>query len=427
MSKFTDRLQHAWNAFRGRDPDEYSYSASEISYGYSRRPDRYRVVTGAEKSTISNVYNRIAVDASSIKLQHVRVNDDDIYQETIKSSLNECLSIQANIDQTGRAFMQDVVMSMLDEGCVAIVPTQADVDIRNSNSFDILEMRVGQITSWFPKHVRVKVYNEDTGQKEELILPKDKIAIVENPFYATMNETNSTLRRLIRKLNLSDGIDEQIGANKMDLIIQLPYQIKTEARKKQAEIRRADIENQLRGSNYGIAYTDGSERITQLNRPVENTLSNQVKELKEELFSQLGITEGILNGTASEQEFQNYYSRTIEPILSAIADEMKRKFLTKTARSQGQSIMFFRDPFKLIPITSLANIADTFTRNEILSSNEVRAIVGKKPDKNPKSDSLVNSNMPQSNNTNFYQNERKEENTEDGEEGEVRLQRIRDT
>lgn len=426
MSKFTDRLQHAWNAFRGRDSD-YAYAVSDISYGSSYRPDRYRIFPGAERTIISSIYNRIAIDASAISMLHVRVDQDGTYQETIKSSLNECLTTQANIDQTGRAFMQDVVMSMLDEGCVAIVPTQADLDIRNNNSFDILEMRVGQITSWFPKHVRVKVYNEDTGQKEELILPKDKVAIIENPFYATMNETNSTLRRLIRKLNLSDNLDEQIGANKMDLIIQLPYQIKTEARRKQADIRRNDIENQLRGSNYGIAYTDGTERITQLNRPVENTLTSQVETLTKQLYSQLGITEAILNGTASEAEMQSYYTRIIEPILSAIADEMKRKFLTPTARTQGQSIKFFRDPFKLIPITSLANIADTFTRNEILSSNEVRAIVGKKPDKNPKSDQLVNSNMPQSKNTNLVQNERKEEQTEDGEEGEVRLQRIRDT
>ena len=418
---------HAWNAFRGRDSDEFSYVSSDISYGSSYRPDRYRLFPGAERTIISSIYNRIAIDASSISMQHVRVNEDDIYQETINSSLNECLTTQANIDQTGRAFMQDVVMSMLDEGCVAIVPTQADIDIRNNNSFDILEMRVGKITAWYPKDVRIKLYNELTGQKEEIVLPKSKVAIVENPFYATMNETNSTLRRLIRKLNLSDSVDEQIGAGKMDLIIQLPYQIKTEARRKQAELRREDIENQLRNSNYGIAYTDGTERITQLNRPVENTLNSQVEYLTKLLYSQLGITEGILNGTASEQEMQNYYSRTIEPILSAIADEMKRKFLTKTARTQGQSIKFFRDPFKLIPITSLANIADTFTRNEILSSNEVRAIVGKKPDNNPKSDQLVNSNMPQSNNINLSQNERKEEETEDGEEGEVRLQRIRDS
>lgn len=333
MSKFTDRLQHAWNAFRGRDFD-YAYAASDISYGSSYRPDRYRIFPGAERTIISSIYNRIAIDASAISMLHVRVDQDGTYQETIKSSLNECLTTQANIDQTGRAFMQDVVMSMLDEGCVAIVPTQADLDIRNNNSFDILEMRVGQITSWFPKHVRVKVYNEDIGQKEELILPKDKVAIVENPFYATMNETNSTLRRLIRKLNLSDNLDEQIGANKMDLIIQLPYQIKTEARRKQADIRRNDIENQLRGSNYGIAYTDGTERITQLNRPVENTLTSQVETLTKQLYSQLGITEAILNGTASEAEMQSYYTRIIEPILSAIADEMK-KVLNSNCKNSG--------------------------------------------------------------------------------------------
>lgn len=426
MPTVTERLQHAWNAFLNRDETEY-YRPFDYGVGYSYRPDRPRLSRGNERSIVTAIYNRIAIDCAAINLQHVRLDVNGRYLETIKSGLNNCLTAEANIDQTGRAFIQDVVMSMLDEGCVAIVPTQADIDIRNNNSFDILEMRVGKITSWYPRDVRIKLYNDLTGQKEEIVLPKSKVAIVENPFYATMNETNSTLRRLIRKLNLSDSVDEQIGAGKMDLIIQLPYQIKTEARRKQAEIRRNDIENQLRNSNYGIAYTDGTERITQLNRPVENTLNSQVEYLTKLLYSQLGITEGILNGTASEQEMQNYYSRTIEPILSAIADEMKRKFLTKTARTQGQSIKFFRDPFKLIPITSLANIADTFTRNEILSSNEVRAIVGKKPDNNPKSDQLVNSNMPQSNNINIGQNERKEEETEDGEEGEVRLQRIRNS
>lgn len=390
---FIDNLKHAWNAFTGRDPTRYRLDA-DFGGGYGYRPDRVRLTTGTEKTIVNSVLNRIATDAASVTFNHVRLNEDGTFQEVIKSSLNNCLTVEANLDQTGRAFILDMVLSMLDEGCVAVVPTEADIDLFNNNSFSIEAMRIGKIIAWYPDKVRVKVYNEFTMNKEEIVLPKNKIAIIENPFYSIMNEPNSTLKRLVRKLSLLDVVDEQTSSGKLDIIIQLPHTIKTEARKRQAEIRRKTIEDQLRGSKYGIAYIDGTEHITQLNRPAENNLMSQIEYLTSMLYSQLGITEAILNGTASEQELQNYYARTIEPILSAIADEMKRKFLTKTARSQGQSIMFFRDPFKLISVTQVAQIADVFTRNEIMSSNEFRAIVGRKPDPNPKSDQLINSNMP---------------------------------
>ena len=393
MSAFIDNLTHAWNAFRGRDK-KYNFQTDADYYGYGYRPDRVRLTTGTEKTIVNSVLNRIAADAAAITINHVRVNEEGVYQKTIDSSLNECLTVEANIDQTGRAFIMDAVLSMLDEGCIAIVPTAADIDLTGTNSFNIESMRIGQIVTWFPDKVRVKVYNEFTMTKEEIILPKSKVAIVENPFYSVMNEPNSTLKRLVRKLSLLDVVDEQTSSGKLDVIVQLPHTLKTEARRKQAELRRKTIEDQLRGSKYGIAYIDATEHITQLNRPAENNLMSQVEYLTSMLYSQLGITDAILNGTAGEMEMQNYYTRTIEPILSAITDEMKRKFLTKTARSQGQSIMFFRDPFKLIPVTQVAGIADAFTRNEIMSSNEFRAIVGRKPDSNPKSDELINSNMP---------------------------------
>ena len=387
---FGARLRHAFDVFRNREP---TYNHYDTGPGYSYRPDRPRLTRGNERSTVTAVYNRIALDAAAMNVTHCRLDENERYKESIKSSLNNCLTLEANIDQTGRAFMQDVVMSMLDEGCVAIVPIETSINPMNSASFDILSMRTGKVIEWYPKHVRVRVYNENTGEKEDLKLPKSMVAIVENPLYAVMNEPNSTMQRLIRKLSLLDIVDEQSGAGKLDLIIQLPYIIKSEARREQAEKRRKDIEMQLSGSKYGIAYTDGTERITQLNRPLENNLMKQIEYLTNLLFSQLGITQSILDGTADEQTMLNYYSRTIEPILSAIVDEMKRKFLTKTARTQLQTIMFFRDPFKLVPINNIADIADKFTRNEILTSNEIRQIIGFKPSDDPKADKLINSNL----------------------------------
>ena len=393
--KFTDRIQHAWNAFLNRDPtDNYKYIGGP-SYGY--RPDRVRFTRGNERSIVTSVYNRIALDAAAIDIKHVRLDKNDRYESTIQSGLNSCLSREANMDQTGRAFIQDVVMSMIDEGCVAIVPVDTMFDPNTTNSYDILTMRTGKIIEWYPEHVKVRLYNERNGQKEEVILLKRTVAIIENPLYAVMNEPNSTMQRLIRKLNLLDVIDEQSGSGKLDLIIQLPYVIKTDARRKQAEQRRKDIEMQLSGSKYGIAYTDGTERITQLNRPVDNNLMKQIEYLTSMLYSQLGITQTILDGTADDKTMLNYYNRTIEPILSAIVDEMERKFLTKTAVTQKQAIMFFRDPFKLVPINDIAEIADKFTRNEIMSSNEIRQIVGMKPSKDPNADELRNKNLSQPN------------------------------
>lgn len=387
----TDRLQHAWNAFvNNRDPTtEYR----NIGAGYAYRPDRPRLTRGNERSIVTSVYNRIALDAAAITLQHCKLDENDRLVSTLDTGLNKCLTLEANIDQTGRAFIQDIVMSMLDEGCVAIVPVETTIDPKNTESYKIESMRTAKILEWYPEYVRVRLYNERVGRKEEITLPKKMVAIVENPLYAVVNEPNSTMQRLIRKLSLLDVTDEQTASGKLDLIIQLPYIIKSEARRQQAEQRRKDIEMQLAGSKYGIAYTDGTEKITQLNRSLENNLMKQVEYLTNLLFSQLGITQTILDGTADEKTMLNYYTRTIEPIISAIADEMKRKFLSKTARSQRQSIMFFRDSFKLVPVNDIAEIADKFTRNEIMTSNEIRQIVGMKPSNDPKADQLINSNL----------------------------------
>ena len=387
---FASRLKHAWNVFRSRDPTAESMNAGA---SYYNRPDRPRFTRGNERSITTSVLNRIALDASAIDILHVRLDKNGRFLEEINSGLNNCLKLSANTDQTGRAFKQDVVMSMLDEGCVAIVPTDTTMNPKVTDSYDIETMRVGKIIQWRPQHVQVRLYNEQTGKKEELWLPKKMVAIVENPLYAVMNEPNSTMQRLIHKLSLLDITDEQTASGKLDLIIQLPYVIKTDARRQQAENRRKDIEMQLAGSKYGIAYTDGTEKITQLNRSLENNLMKQVEYLTNQLYSQLGITQTILDGTADEKTMLNYYSRTIEPIVSAIADEMKRKFLTKTARTQNQSIEFFRNPFKLVPVNDIAEIADKFTRNEIMTSNEIRQIVGMKPSDDPKADQLINSNI----------------------------------
>ena len=391
---FGSRLKHAWDVFRSREPTRY-YSDTGPSYYY--RPDRVRFTKGNERSIVTSVYNRIALDVSSISIKHCKLDENGRYMSDINSGLNECLNLQANIDQTGRAFIQDVVMSMLDEGCVALVPVDTTFNPELTGSYDIQSMRTGKIIEWYPEHVKVQVYNEKTGKKEDVTVPKSIVAIIENPLYAVINEPNSTMQRLVRKLSLMDVTDEQTASGKLDLIIQLPYVIKTEARRQQADQRRKDIEMQLAGSKYGIAYTDGTEHITQLNRSVENNLMKQVEYLTNMLYSQLGITQTILDGTADEQTMLNYYSRTIEPIISAITDEMKRKFLTKTARTQMQSIMFFRDPFKLVPVNNIAEIADKFTRNEIMTSNEIRQIVGLKPSKYPKADKLINSNISQPN------------------------------
>ena len=390
---FTARLKQAWNAFlNNKDPTVPEYR--NIGSSYSTRPDRPRLTPGNERSIITSVYNRIAMDAAAVKIRHIREDTEGRYVETLDSGLNNCLSLEANVDQTGRAFIQDVVMSMLDEGAVAIVPVDTSVDPRKNNSYDIRTMRTAKIIEWYPQHVKVRVYNDRTGQKEELILSKTAVAIIENPLYAVVNEKNSTMQRLIRKLNLLDVIDEQSGSGKLDLIIQLPYVIKSEARKEQAEKRRKDIEQQLAGSKYGIAYTDGTEKITQLNRTVENNLMGQIEYLTSMLYSQLGINQAVLDGTADPVSMQNYNNRTIEPILSAIADEMKRKFLTKTARTQGQSIKFFVDPFRYVTVMDLANSADALSRNAIVAPNEFRQIIGMKPSEDPNSDMLMNRNMP---------------------------------
>ena len=390
MESVGSRLKHAWNVFFNKDPDPY-YGTNGM--GYSNRPDRPRLTRGNERSIITAVYNRIAIDAAALSIQHVRLDQNNRFISVIESGLNTCLTSDANVDQTGRAFIQDAVMSILDEGCIAIVPTDTTFNPTITGSYDINSVRTGKILQWYPNSIRVQVYNEKTGLKEDIPLPKNTVAIIENPLYAIMNEPNSTLKRLISKLNLLDAIDIQSGSGKLDLIIQLPYVIKTTARREQAELRRADIENQLAGSKYGIAYTDGTERITQLNRSVENNLMGQIEFLMSMLYSQLGITQSILDGTADEKTMLNYYNRTIEPIVSAIVDEMKRKFLTKTARSQFQSIAMFKDPFKLVPVNDLAEIADKFTRNEILSSNEFRQIIGMKPSDDPKADELKNKNI----------------------------------
>ena len=387
------RLKHGWNAFMNRDPTNTNFRDFGASYSY--RPDRVRFSGGNEKSIVTSVYNRIAMDAAQIDIKHVQLDDDERYVNTIDSGLNNCLTVEANIDQTGRAFLQDVFMSMLDEGCIAIVPTDTTLNPKVTSSYDILTMRTGKILDWYPDKVRVRLYNEQTGKKEEVLLPKKTVAIIENPLYAVINERNSTMQRLIRKLNLLDAIDEQSGAGKLDLIIQLPYTIKSEARRKQAEDRRKDIERQLAGSKYGIAYTDATEHVTQLNRSLDNNLMKQIEYLTSMLYSQLGITQTVLDGTADEKTMLNYYNRTIEPIVSAVVDEMKRKFLTKTARSQNKSIAYFRDPFGLVPVSDIAEIADKFTRNEIMTSNEIRQKIGMKPSDDPKADQLINSNISQ--------------------------------
>lgn len=387
------RLKHAFNAFMNRDPTGYSYR--DTGPGSSYRPDRPRFTRGNERTIVTSIYNRIALDVASIGINHCRIDANGRFIENINSTLNICLNVEANIDQTGRAFMQDVVMSMLDEGCVAIVPVDTDLDPADTTSYKILSMRTGKILEWYPKYVKVRVYNEQTGKQEDIKLPKSSVAIIENPLYAVMNEPNSTMQRLVRKLSLLDAIDEQSGAGKLDMIIQLPYVIKSEARRQQAEARRKEIEEQLAGSKFGIAYADGTEKIVQLNRSLDNNLMNQIEYLTTTLYSQLGISQSVLDGSADEQTLLNYNSRTIEPIISAIVDEMKRKFLTKTARSQNQTIKFFRDPFKLVPINNIAEIADKFTRNEILTSNEIRQIIGMKPSDDPKADKLINSNLNQ--------------------------------
>lgn len=388
------RLQHGWNAFLNNKDPTYNYGSGT---GYYYRPDRPRLTRGNERSIVTSVYNRIALDTAAIRINHCITDENGRFSEIKETRLNACFNLEANIDQTGRAFIQDVVLSMLDEGCVAIVPVDTTFNPKVTGSYDIESMRTGKILQWYPDKVKVRVYNDCTGNKEDIVLPKSSVGIIENPLYAVMNEPNSTMQRLIRKLSLLDVTDEQTASGKLDLIIQLPYVIKTEARRREAEKRRTEIEQQLAGSKYGIAYADGTEKIVQLNRSLENNLMKQIEYLTTMLFSQLGITQSILDGTADEQTMLNYYSRTIEPIISAIVDEVKRKFLTKTARSQNQTILFFRDPFKLVPVNNIAEIADKFTRNEIMTSNEIRQIVGMKPSDDPKADQLVNSNLNQSN------------------------------
>lgn len=408
-ASFGSRIKHAWNAFFNRDPTEEYRSEVGSGMSYSYRPDRPRLTRGNERSIITSIFTRIGIDVASIDIQHVRLDENGRFLETINSGLNDCLTVEANLDQTGRAFIQDAVMSMLDEGCIAIVPTDTTLNPKNTNAYDILSMRVGKIVGWYPDKVRVRLYNERNGQKQEVILPKKMVAIVENPLYAVVNEPNSTMQRLVRKLNLLDVIDEQSGSGKLDIIIQLPYTIKSETAKNRAEDRRKSIENQLAGTKYGIAYADATEKITQLNRPVENNLMKQIEFLTSMLYSQLGITQTVMDGTANAETMLNYYDRTIEPIISAIVDEMKRKFLTKTARTQLQSIKFFRNPFKLVPIKDLAEIADKFTRNEIMTSNEFRQVIGMKPSEDPRADELHNSNMPYPEEEGYYPPEGEEE------------------
>lgn len=386
------RLKHAWNAFTNRDPTYYQRS---LGAGYSVRPDRPRLSRGNEKSIATSIFNRIALDVSAVTIKHCRIDSNGRYIEDIDSDLNNCLNLEANIDQTSRAFIQDIVMSLLDEGCVAVVPIDTSIDPGITDSYKIQTMRTGKIIEWYPSHVKIRLYNDRKGEKEDIILPKKQVAIIENPLYAVINEHNSTMQRLIRKLSLLDATDEQTASGKLDLIIQLPYVVKTPARREQANLRRKDIEEQLAGSKYGIAYTDGTEKITQLNRSLENNLLKQIEYLTEMVYSQLGITQEVLNGTADEKTMLNYNNRTVEPFVASIVDEMRRKFLTKTARSQGQTITYFRDPFRLVPINDIAEIADKFTRNEIMTSNEIRQIVGMKPADDPKADELVNSNITQ--------------------------------
>lgn len=394
-NSLVSRLKHAWNAFtNNRDPTSYmrnDYGANSYSY----RPDRPRLSRGNERTIVTSIFNRIALDAASIKIQHCKLDKDERFSEVIDSGLNTCFNLEANIDQTGRAFIHDAIMSMLDEGVVALVPVETTLDPVKTKSFDILSIRTGKIIEWFPQHVRVKLYNDRTGEKQEIILPKSVVGIVENPLYAVVNEPNSTMQRLIRKLSLMDSVDEQTSSGKLDMIIQLPYVIKSDQRRAQANQRRKDIEEQLSGSKYGIAYIDGTEKITQLNRSLENNLLKQIEYLTAMAYSQLGINQAILDGTADEKAMLNYYDRTVEPMVAAIVNECKRKFLSKTARSQGQSILYFRDPFKLVPVNDLAEVADKMTRNEIMTSNELRQVMGLKPSDDPKADQLVNSNLNQ--------------------------------
>ena len=394
-NSISSRFKNAWNALIGSEDVNPFGGYQNMGVSHSYRPDRARLTRGNERSIVTSVYNRLALDVAAINVTHARLDNNNRMIESIESGLNNCLNISANIDQTGRSFIQDVVMSMLDEGCIAIVPVDTSTNPIRTASFDIYTLRVAKILEWYPSHVRVEVYNDKKGVKETIMLPKHMVAIVENPLYSVINEPNSTMQRLVRKLNLLDVIDEQSGSGKLDLIIQLPYIIKTDAKRQQAEERRKSIEMQLSGSKYGIAYTDGTERVTQLNRPVENKLMSQIEFLTSMLYSQLGITQSILDGSANEATMLNYYNRTIEPIISAIVDEMKRKFLTKTARSQKQTILFFRDPFKLVPVGEISEIADKFTRNEIMSSNEIRQIIGMKPAEDPKADELRNKNLSQ--------------------------------
>ena len=388
---FTDRLKHAWDAFRNRDPTSYDYGLS-----YSYRPDRARFTRGNDRSILTSVLNRIAMDAAAIDIQHVRLDKNGRYKETIDSGLNHCLNVEANIDQSGRAFRQDIFASLLDEGCVAIVPVETSFDPKRG-SYSIDSMRVGKVIEWFPEHVRVRLYNQKVGKHEEIVLPKKIVALPENPFYAVMNEPNSTAQRLMRKLSLLDVVDEHNCSGKLDLIIQLPYVVKTDLRRTQADRRRKDVEDQLASSKYGVAYIDGTERVTQLNRPIENNLMKQIEYLQNLFYSQLGMTATVMDGTADEKTMLNYNNRAIEPIISAVVDEMKRKFLTKTARSQRQSIVFFRDPFRLVPVNDLAEIADKMTRNEIMTSNEIRQVIGMKPSEDPNADTLRNKNLSVSN------------------------------
>lgn len=392
------RLKHAWDVFRNKEP---SYSSQHLGPSYYHRPDRPRMTRSNERTIVTSIYNRIAMDVAAVDIRHVRLDDNDRFIEEIKSGLNECLSIEANLDQTGRAFIQDVVMSMFDEGVVAIVPVDTTFNPSTTSSYDILSMRVGKILEWKPQHVRVQLYNDKTGKKQDVWLPKKQVAIIENPLYAVINERNSVAQRLVNKLALLDIVDQQSSSGKLDMIIQLPYVIKTDARKAQAEKRRKDIEDQLKGP-YGIAYTDGTEKITQLNRPLENNLLKQIESLTSTLYGQLGITQAVMDGTADEKTMLNYNNRTVEPIVSTIVDEMKRKFLTKTARTQKQSIKFFKDPFRLVPVNEMAEIADKFTRNEIMTSNEIRQAIGMKPADDPKADQLVNSNISQPNEQGGY-------------------------
>lgn len=418
------RLQHAWNAFLNKDPtDGLKTEYMEPTYFY--RPDRTRFTRNSERSIVTSIYNRIAIDVAAIQITHARLDDESRFLESIDSGINKCLTLEANLDQTGRAFIQDIVMSLLDEGCVAIVPVDTTINPNVTGSYDITNMRVGRITEWKPSYVKVEIYNEKTGKKEEVWLDKKIVAIIENPLYSIMNSPNSTLKRLVRKLNLLDNIDEQKASNKLNLILQLPYTIKSKLKEEHAEKRIRSIDDQLTHSPHGIAYTDGTEKVIQLNRPLENDLQSQIEYLTEMLYGQLGITKEVMDGTADEKTMLNYYNRTIEPILSAIVDEMKRKFLTQTARTQHQSIVFFRDPFRLVPVNELAEIADKFTRNEILTSNEFRQIIGRKPSKDPSADELRNSNLNRDRNeipkVEKIQNEEKdkEDTNQDGKSQEV--------